>query len=172
MGISIVIDPSSFDLAIPISFIFWAYVIAYIIHILDESLLGETFVGMVKNYCWPEYEWKHFFGFNTILITLFITSIVLFELFYGLWIIAPLSFVFLFTTNGLWHLIGTILTKKYSPGLATSLIYWILFYFLVKYSFIDNQIDISIIIISGIIGTFLTVLMISSFLIFKKKFKK
>jgi len=171
MGLSIIINPSSVDLAIPISFIFWGYVIAYIIHILDESLLGETFVGMVKSTFWPKYEWKHFFGFNTLLMLLFIISIILFEIFYDLWIIAPLSFVFLFTTNGVWHLIGTIITKKYSPGLATSIIYWILFYFIVKYSFINSQIDIFIIIISGIIGTSLTFLMICSFLIFKKRFK-
>jgi len=171
MGLSIVADPASVNLTIPISFEFWGYVIAYIIHILDESLLGETFVGMVKSTFCPEYEWKHFFGFNTLLMALLIISIILFEIFYGLWIIAPLSFVFLFTTNGIWHLIGTIITKKYSPGLATSIIYWILFYFTVKYSFINHQIDTSIIMISGTIGTLLTVLMISSFLIFKRKFK-
>lgn len=114
-------------LEIPISFIFWGFVVAYVIHIVDESLMGETFVGMVQNLFWPEYQWKHFFGFNTLLILLTIISIILFEIFNGLWIIAPLIFVFLYTTNGIWHLISTIITKKYSPGLATSLIYWILF---------------------------------------------
>ena len=49
MGLSIISNPSSVDIFIPISFIFWGYVIAYVIHILDESLLGETFVGMVKS---------------------------------------------------------------------------------------------------------------------------
>ena len=170
MGLSIISNPSSVDIFIPISFIFWGYVIAYVIHILDESLLGETFVGMVKSTFLPKYSWKHFFGFNTLLMSLFVISIILFEMFYGLWIIAPLSFVFLLTTNGIWHFIGTIVTKKYSPGLATSVIYWILFYFLVKYSFMNNQIDFFIILVSGIIGTSITILMISSFFIFKKRF--
>ena len=158
-------------LEIPISFIFWGFAIAYVIHIIDESLMGETFVGMVKNLFWPEYQWKHFFGFNTLLLSLTITSIILFEIFNGLWIIAPLIFIFLYTTNGIWHLISTIITKKYSPGLVTSIIYWILFYFLVRYSFITGNIPTIIIIISAIAGTFLTILMISSFFIFKKRFK-
>lgn len=168
----IVVSSSSTSLEIPISFIFWGFVIAYIIHIIDESLMGETFVGMVKNLFWPEYQWKHFFGFNALLLSLTIISIVLFEVFNGLWIVAPLIFVFLYTTNGIWHLVSTIITKKYSPGLATSLIYWILFYFLVRYSFIPNTIPTRIIVISAIAGTFLTILMISSFFIFKRRFNR
>ncbi len=156
---------------IPISFIFWSFVIAYVIHIIDESLMGETFVGMVRKQFWPRYQWKHFFGFNTLLLLLTIILIILFEVFKGLWIIPPLVLVFLYTTNGIWHLIATIITKKYSPGLATSIIYWILFYFLVRYSFIPGNISARIIIISAIIGTFLTILMISSFFIFKKRFE-
>ena len=168
----IVVNSSSTSLEIPISFIFWGFVIAYIIHIIDESLMGETFVGMVKNLFWPEYQWKHFFGFNTLLLSLTIISVILFEVFNGLWIVAPLIFVFLYTTNGIWHLVSTIITKKYSPGLATSLIYWILFYFLVRYSFIPNTIPTRIIVISAIAGTFLTILMISSFFIFKRRFNR
>jgi len=168
----IITDSLSSVLEIPISFIFWGYVIAYIIHIIDESLLGETFVGMVKRQFWPEYQWKHFFGFNTLLLLLTISSIVLFEIFNGPWITGPLVFVFLFTTNGIWHLAATIVTRRYSPGLATSLIYWILFYFLARYSFARNAISAPVILISAIAGTLLTVLMICSFFIFKKRFKK
>lgn len=172
MGIIIIISSSAANLEIPISFIFWGYVIAYVIHIIDEALIGETFVGMVRKLFWPKYEWKHFFVFNTMLISLTIISIIVFEVFNGLWIIAPLSAVFLFTTNGIWHLISTIITKKYSPGLVTSLIYWILFYFLVRYSFLTHTISNSVIIISAIIGTILTALMMVSFFIFRKKFKQ
>jgi len=171
MGVGIITNSLSNNFEIPIAFIFWGYVIAYTIHIIDEALMGETFVGMVRRLFWPKYKWKHFFGFNTLLISLTIISIILFEVFNGLWMIAPLTFVFLYTTNGIWHLVSTIITKKYSPGLATSLIYWILFYFLVRYSFLTNTISGRIIIISGVVGTILTILMIGSFFIFKKRFK-
>ena len=62
MGVTITIESS--NLSIPISFIFWGYVVAYIIHILDESLMGETFVVMVQKNFWSDYKWKYFFGFN------------------------------------------------------------------------------------------------------------
>jgi len=172
MGTIIMTSSPTINLEIPISFIFWGYVVAYVIHIIDEALIGETFVGMVRKLFWPKYEWKHFFYFNTMLISLTIISIIMFEIFNGLWIIAPLSAAFLFTTNGMWHLISTIITKKYSPGLATSLIYWILFYFLFRYSFLTHAISNSIIIISAIIGTIITALMMISFFIFRKKFKQ
>lgn len=155
---------------LPISLLFWGYVAAYVIHILDEALLGETFVPMVRRNFWAEYEWKHFFGFNTLLMSLIIISIILFEALGGVWIILPLICAFLLTTNGVWHLVATIVTRHYSPGLLTSLLYWLLFYFLVRYSFVAGQIKGDYILISGIVGTALTVLMISSFFIMKRKF--
>jgi hypothetical protein len=127
---------------------------------------------MVKTLFWQGFKWKHFFVFNALLLSLTIISIILFEIFNGLWIIAPLIFVFLYTTNGIWHLVSTIITRKYSPGLATSLIYWILFYFLVRYSFLPKTIPTIIIIISAITGTFLTIIMVSLFFVIKKRFSK
>jgi hypothetical protein len=158
-------------ISLPITLFFWGYVVAYIIHIIDESLLGETFVTMVRRNFWPGYEWKHFFGFNTLLMSLIILSNILYEIFGGSLIVLPLIFVFLLTTNGVWHLLATIIQKKYSPGLATSIIYWILFYFIFRYSILSGQIMPSISLWAGIIGTLLTILMIGSFFIFKKRFK-
>ncbi|MHB8280963.1 MAG: hypothetical protein ACYDIA_25495 [Candidatus Humimicrobiaceae bacterium] len=89
MGITIITNSPTANLEIPVAFIFWGYIVAYVIHIIDESLMGETFVGMVRKLFWPKYEWKHFFGFNTMLISLAIISIIIFEIFNGLWIIAP-----------------------------------------------------------------------------------
>jgi hypothetical protein len=46
--------------SLPISFIFWGFVIVYTIHILEEAVLGETFVAKVKNHIWPDYSWHKF----------------------------------------------------------------------------------------------------------------
>jgi hypothetical protein len=158
------------SLVIPISFFFWAYVAAYVVHILDESMLGEGFVGMVRRNFWPEYEWKHFFGFNTMLMSLIIFSIVVYEIWGGAWIIFPLVFVFQMFTNGLWHLGATIITRRYSPGLLTSILYWVLFYFIVRYSFLKGEIPLSRFVISAVLGTLVTVVMIGSFFVFRKRF--
>ena len=170
MAITITGASTSGTLFIPINFIFWAYVVAYIIHILDESLLGENFVRMVKRNFWPAYEWKHFFGFNTLLMSLIILSIVLFELLGAAWIIFPLTFVFQMFTNGLWHLGATLIKKRYSPGLLTSILYWMLFYFVFRYAFLKGEIPVSQFVTAGVLGTLITILMIGSFFVFKRRF--
>jgi hypothetical protein len=159
---------TSDTLTLPISLVFWAYVAAYVIHILDEAMLGETFVAMVRQNFWSAYEWKHFFGFNTLLMSLIIASIILYEIFGAAWIVLPLIFVFQMTTNGLWHLGATLITRRYSPGLLTSLLYWMLFYFVVRYSFLKGEISGPHFVIAGLLGTLVTVIMIGSFFVIKQ----
>jgi hypothetical protein len=43
---------------VPLIASFWVMLAAYIIHILDESLPGGSFVEKVKTHWWPEYSWK------------------------------------------------------------------------------------------------------------------
>jgi hypothetical protein len=170
MDVTIVAGESHGSLMIPISFLFWGYVAAYVVHILEESLLGENFVEMVRKNFWPEYQWKHFFGFNTLLMSLIILSIILYEVLGGAWVIIPLIFVFQMVTNGLWHVGFTLITKKYSPGLLTSILYWMLWYFIFRYSFLPGEIVVSHFVIAAIVGTAITVLMIVSFRLFKRRF--
>jgi hypothetical protein len=68
---------------VPLIFSFWFMVAAYVIHVLDESLLGGSFVEMVQQHWWPEYSWRKFFWFNTGYFALMITSVVLYDLLGG-----------------------------------------------------------------------------------------
>lgn len=90
MNIVITTIENTSNVSLPITLFFWGYVVAYTIHIIDESILGETFVVMVRKNFWPEYKWKHFFGFNTLLMSLIIFSNILYEIFGGNLIILPL----------------------------------------------------------------------------------
>lgn len=147
-------------LVIPISLIFWGYVAAYVVHILEESLLGENFVEMVRRSFSPRFEWKHFAVFNTLLMSVTVLSIILYEVLGGSWILLPLSWAFMFTTNGLWHLGATLLSRRYSPGLLTSILYWLLFSFVVRYAYLPGEIPDGQFLISGVAGTTITVVMI------------
>lgn len=142
-----------------INFFLWAYLIAYCIHIVEEYTSGEGFVSMMKKRFWPEYTGRMFFGFNTMLLVIFSTGLILFDSFGGLWLIFPLSFAFMFVTNGLWHFIQTIVLKEYSPGLITSPIYWVIMYLITRYFYLPGQIQIFIYISSLIIGTIITIVM-------------
>jgi len=105
---------------IPLNILFWAMEAAYLVHCLDETVAGGGFVDMVKKNFWPEYSGKMFFWFNTLLHVVNIVSIILYEVFGGAWVIAPLSMSWLFVTNGLWHVLGTAMFREYHPGLITS----------------------------------------------------
>jgi hypothetical protein len=69
---------------VPRIFSFWFMVAAYVIHVLDESLLGGSFVEEVQQHSWPEYSWRKFFWFNTDYFALMITSVVLYDLLGGM----------------------------------------------------------------------------------------
>ena len=68
-------------------------------------------------------------------------GLVFFDIFDGLWLIWPLSFAFMLVTNGIWHLVQTIVLKEYSPGLATSPIYWVIMYFIIRFYYLPGKIE-------------------------------
>jgi hypothetical protein len=72
-------------------FIFWSVVAASVIHVLDESLLGGSFVEKVRAHWWPEYSWRKFFWFNTGYFLIMIASVVAYDFLGGSWVVLPLA---------------------------------------------------------------------------------
>ena len=140
----------------------WAFLMAFSIHIVEESTVGGGFVQMMKKNFWPEYDGRKFFWFNLILFSLFAIGTALFEIFQQAWVIWPLSFAFLCVTNGIWHLLQTAILREYSPGLITSPIYWISMYFIVRSNLLTGEINPSHFWIALAIGTLMTLLMFGS----------
>ena len=169
---TIIVSTNQTNLTMPIEFIFWGFIFAYVIHILEEATLAENFVDKVKRNFWPEYSWSKFFGFNTLLIVINITAVVLFDFLRGAWIIFPLSLSMERTLNGLWHLGETVIIKKYSSGLLTSVITWVLMFFIVRYSLLAGQLPYNYFITSLFIGFVITVLMLGSLFVFRIRFRR
>ena len=48
-----------------LSALFWAFFAAYVVHILDETLLNGGFVRWIADNFWPSYHARMFFWFNT-----------------------------------------------------------------------------------------------------------
>ena len=120
-------------LPMPLVFSFWFTVAAYVVHVLDESLLGGSFVEKVRQHWWPQYTWRMFFWFNAGYFAVMIASVVLYDLLGGLFMILPLAWVIELACNGLWHLWWTIHYREYSPGLVTSILMSMNVYFIVRY---------------------------------------
>jgi hypothetical protein len=145
---------------VPINFVLWAFVVTYVIHILEESILPEVFVDKVKRLYWPEYGWTRFFWFNTLLLSLNIAAVVVYETLGGSWIIFPLSLSSERIWNGFYHLAETVRTKVFSSGLLSSVITWVLAYLVIRYSVMKGEISIGQFGLSICIGCVLFLLMV------------
>ena len=145
---------------IPLNVLFWISVCIYVFHIFEESVIPEVFVNKVKRLYWPNYSWEKFFGFNVLLLSLNISAVITYESIHGAWIVFPLILMFERIFNGVYHVIETIVTRRHSSGLLTSVIVWILLYVLIRYSLLKGEITYWNFFISLISGLLLTVIMI------------
>jgi len=118
---------------VPLIFSFWFMVAAYVIHVIDESLLGGSFVEKVRQHWWPQYSWEKFFWFNTGYFVIMIASVIAYDFLGGIWLILPLACAIEHLCNGFWHLWWTIHFREYSPGLVSSILIWMDSYFIVRY---------------------------------------
>jgi hypothetical protein len=160
MNSIICVSSDNATIAIPITLVLWGFVITFVIHIMEETIVPEVFVEKIKRLHWPQYSWKRFFWFNTILLLLNITSVIIYESLGGMWIIFPLSLACERVFNGLYHLGETIYFKKFSSGLLASVITWILAYLIVRYYILTGEITMVQTGISLIMGLSLALLMI------------
>ncbi len=149
-------------MTIPLNILLWGFVPAFSIHVVEESTVGGGFIAETKRTYWPEYTAIRFFWFNAVIMLLFVGSVVLYEVRGGAWVVAALSWVFMFATNGLWHFIQTAVVRRYAPGLITSPVYWVLLYFILRYCWLSGQIASGHLVLSACIGTLLTLAMFGS----------
>jgi Protein of unknown function with HXXEE motif len=117
-----------------LNILFWAFFAAYVMHILDETLLNGGFVQWIADNFWPTYNVRMFFWFNAAFLGAIAISNVLFDSLGGHWVILPLILVAGFVTHVLTvHFYWTIRLNTYSPGLVTSLLYLVIFYLLIRF---------------------------------------
>jgi hypothetical protein len=105
--------------------------VTYVLHIIDESLLGGSFVEKVRQHWWPQYSWRKFFWFNTGYLLVMSTSIVLYDRLGSAFLFLPVAWAIERFLNAIWHLWWAIHFNEYSPGLLTSLLMWLQTYFIV-----------------------------------------
>ena len=115
----------------PLIYSFWFMLVAYIVHIIDESVLGGSFVEKVREHWWPNYSCRKFFWFNAGYLLLMFVSILLYDCIgrAALWL--PLAWAIERFFNAIWHIWWSIHFHEYSPGLLTCLLIWMQTYSIV-----------------------------------------
>jgi len=145
---------------LPLIFSFWFTVAAYVVHVIDESLLGGSFVEKVREHWWPQYSWRQFFWFNAGYFAIMIASVVVYDFRSGAWAILPLAWSIERMCNGWWHVGWTIRFREYSPGLVSSILMWMNFYFILRYTPRSEAIGRGIWVPASIVGVLFTAFLV------------
>jgi len=146
----------------PLDVILWSFLGTYIIHILDETLIGDGFTAKVQQWFWPAYNLRMFSWFNAAAIVIVALSNTSYDLLGSHWVILALIWPFGFATHGFTvHLFWSIVRRDYFPGLLTSPLYLIIVYFIIRYAYLPGQISQSDFVWSlavgiAVVGGFLT----------------
>jgi hypothetical protein len=147
--------------SVPLIFSFWFMVAAYVVHVLDESLLGGSFVEKVRQHWWPQYTWRMFFWFNAAYFVVMIASVILYDIFGEPLLFLPLAWMIERMCNGFWHLWWAMRYREYSPGLVTSILMWMNVYFVARYRPLSETIAPSTLGVAAIIGLLFTAFLVT-----------
>jgi hypothetical protein len=136
-----------------VDLLFWGVVAAFVVHVLDEALLGGGFVAKVKQHWWPEYRADMFFWFNTGFIACMVVFVLLYEIFGGAWVILPLYWAFERGIHGLtFNHWWSIKYREYSPGLLSSVLLVLVLYLITRFGLLAGSISPIYYLIGGIAG--------------------
>jgi hypothetical protein len=145
-----------------LSVLFGANLAAYCINLLDETLMAGGFVAGVQAHFWPSYTAGKFFALNTVFLILIAASNIAYDLRGGRFILLPLIWVWERALNGLWHLGWTAFFREYSPGLVTSVLFWIVFAFTYRYGVLGGGIATRVFLRAGMVALIIEALLLSS----------
>jgi hypothetical protein len=102
----------------------WVFPATYALHILEEWRCGETFTVWIARLKGVESEMGEFLLWNAVALVLMAASIFLTVRFKSFgWLLLAYGTAFLL--NALSHLSASFYTNSYSPGLVSSLLFWL-----------------------------------------------
>ncbi len=101
----------------------WSFPLTYLIHLSEEYWGGEGFAAWISRVAGAHFSEQDFLTLNAIALAFMIVGVWLIRKNSWRWLLVGLSGVVLI--NGLLHLLGSLITRSYSPGLFSGLLCWI-----------------------------------------------
>lgn len=95
----------------------------YLVHIAEEYWSGEQFFNWLNHFAWARMTANSFLLLNGIFFFTMIMACAI--ALYRRDARIPLVLASIILSNSLLHLIGSIVTNSYSPGLVSALLLWI-----------------------------------------------
>lgn len=125
-----------------VDILLWGFLGSFLVHVVDETTVNGGFVRWFQQSFWPGYTARMNFWFNGAFIVGVALANTLWDVLGGDWVILALICPAGFAVHGVSvHLYWTIRQRTLSPGLLTSPLYWIVFYFLIRYGLVAGRIS-------------------------------
>jgi len=148
-----------------LTFLFWANFAAFTAHLLDETLMAGGFVAFVQRHFWPGFTITDFFQANAIWLLLIALSNILYDWLgdrYDFISAIPLAFVWERCFNAAAHMILSVYSNEYSPGLVTSLLFFVILYLICRFVVLKDQMRWKIFFVSAVPALVFEIVFVSS----------
>ena len=148
-----------------LTFLLWANFAAFAMHIMDETLMGGGFVPFIQRHFWNGFAWTDFFTANAVWFILIGVSNLLYDLLgnrFALIPAIPLAFLWERVFNAFFHIGTTFCFKEYSPGLVTSVLFFVILYLVGRFVVLRGHISWSLFFVSSIPALIFETVFISS----------
>jgi hypothetical protein len=101
----------------------WFFPLTYLIHIAEEYWAGQGFPAWLSNVAGINLTHARFLELNTIALIFMTVSIAVAKRTSAAgWLVTSIAAVV--SINALAHLVGSVVTRSYSPGLVSGVLLW------------------------------------------------
>jgi Protein of unknown function with HXXEE motif len=100
----------------------WLFPMTYTVHIAEEGLAGERFYRWIHRVVGRELSGRVFITLNLLYLSAMAAAVQRARMRRSEWIVPALGLIT--TANGFGHLVGSLATRSYSPGLVSGMTMW------------------------------------------------
>lgn len=102
----------------------WLFPLTYLAHLAEEALAGEGFYRWIRHVVGRTLERGTFLRLNAGFFAAMLAAVLLLRSTGGaLWLVPALGTII--GLNGVAHLLASLVTRTYSPGLVSGLLLWV-----------------------------------------------
>jgi hypothetical protein len=123
-----------------LTFLFWSNFAAFAAHLLDETLMAGGLVAFVQRHFWSGFTIPDFFSANAYWLILIAISNLLYDWKGNRFAAIPMAFIWERCFNALFHIGSTYHFKEYSPGLVTSVLFFVILYLICRYGVLRGHV--------------------------------
>lgn len=148
-----------------LTFLFWSNFAVFTLHVMDETIMVGGFVSFIQRHFWSGFALGDFAVANGVWLILIGISNILYD-----WLGNRFTFIAAFPMAFLWercfnaffHIGSAFCFNEYSPGLVTSVLFFVILYLIGRYVVLRGHMRWVTFFVSGIPAIIFETLFVSS----------